>query len=66
MGILALALCIGGAAAIAALIASHFAFMALAIVSGSGALGALFITADILVFSALQPSQAPHVQQPAA
>ena len=63
--ILAQSLCKGGAAAITTLIASHFALLALAIVSGSGALVALFITARMLASSALQSSQALHDQQPA-
>lgn len=64
LGILEQSLCKGGAAAITLLIASHFALLVLAIVSGSGALVALFVTARMLASSAQQFPQARHGQQP--
>ena len=53
LGILALAMCIGGTAAIMALVSGHSVLMALAIYSGSGVLGTLFIITGMLASSAL-------------
>ena len=66
LGILALAMCIGGTAAVLALVSGHSVLMALAIYSGTGVLGALFIIAGMLASSALHFSKTTPDQQPAA
>ena len=60
LGILALAVLIGSTAAVTALISGHSLLMALAIYSGSGVLGAVFIIGGILVSSALHSSHDQH------
>ena len=66
LGILALAILIGGTAAVAALISGHSLLMALAIYSLSGVLGALFIVSAMLLSAAIQKSSAIPDQQPDA
>ncbi|WP_299356618.1 hypothetical protein [uncultured Shimia sp.] len=68
LGILVLAMCIGGTAAVMALVSGHSVLMALAIYSGSGVLGALLITAGMLASSALHRDRqisGPHPDVPA-
>lgn len=55
MGILVVAVFFGGIAAVAALIAGHSFWMALAIYSGAGVLGAFVVAGAVLARSAWHP-----------